>query len=39
MVEYHWLEGQYNRLPSLMDELVRRRVAVTQCPGVASLTP
>src|SRR5262245_38818804 len=26
MVEYHWLEGQYNRLPSLMADLVRRRV-------------
>ena len=33
MVEYHWLEGQYNRLPSLMDELVRRRVAVIATPG------
>ena len=28
MVEYHWLEGQYNRLPPLMADLVRRRVAV-----------
>src|SRR4051795_8256908 len=27
MVEYHWLEGQYDRLPSLMADLVRRRVA------------
>src|SRR5262249_57282319 len=33
MVEYHWLEGQYNRLPSLMDELIRRRVAVIATPG------
>ena len=33
IVEYHWLEGQYNRLPSLMDELVRRRVAVIATPG------
>src|SRR5262249_46770355 len=23
-VEYHWLEGQYDRLPSLMADLVRR---------------
>jgi putative tryptophan/tyrosine transport system substrate-binding protein len=23
-VEYHWLEGQYNRLPQLMADLVRR---------------
>src|SRR5262249_45496023 len=27
-VEYHWLHGQYDRLPSLMADLVRRRVAV-----------
>src|SRR6266508_3912497 len=26
-VEYHWLEGQYDRLPALMADLVRRRVA------------
>ena len=35
-VEYHWLEGQYDRLPSLMADLVRRRVAViatTNPPG------
>src|SRR6059036_3165376 len=27
-VEYHWLEGQYDRLPGLMADLVRRQVAV-----------
>src|SRR5262245_22462594 len=27
-VEYHWLEGQYNRLPALMADLVHRQVAV-----------
>src|ERR1700693_5445531 len=27
-VEYHWLEGQFDRLPALMVDLVRRRVAV-----------
>src|SRR5258708_7560223 len=27
-VEYHWLEGRYDRLPALMADLVRRRVAV-----------
>ena len=27
-VEYHWLEGQYDRLPALMADLVRRQVAV-----------
>jgi putative ABC transport system substrate-binding protein len=32
MVEYHWLEGQYSRLPSLMDDLVRRPVAVIATP-------
>src|ERR1700730_10348701 len=32
-VEYHWLEGQYERLPSLMADLVRRRVAVITTPG------
>jgi putative tryptophan/tyrosine transport system substrate-binding protein len=32
-VEYHWLEGQYDRLPTLMAELVRRRVAVIATPG------
>ena len=35
-VEYHWLEGQYNRLPSLMDDLVRRRVAVIATPAFRS---
>jgi ABC-type uncharacterized transport system substrate-binding protein len=28
MVEYHWLDGQYDRLPALMADLVRRRLAV-----------
>src|SRR6202040_342804 len=32
-VEYHWLEGQFNRLPALMADLVRRRVAVIATPG------
>ena len=32
-VEYHWLEGRYDRLPALMDELVGRRVAVIATPG------
>ena len=32
-VEYHWLDGQYDRLPSLMADLVRRRVAVIATPG------
>jgi putative ABC transport system substrate-binding protein len=33
MVEYHWLDGQYDRLPALMAELVRRPVAVIATPG------
>jgi putative ABC transport system substrate-binding protein len=32
-VEYHWLEGQYDRLPALMADLVRRKVAVIAAPG------
>jgi putative ABC transport system substrate-binding protein len=32
-VEYHWLDGQYDRLPPLMADLVRRRVAVIASPG------
>jgi putative ABC transport system substrate-binding protein len=32
-VEYHWLKGQYDLLPSLMADLVRRRVAVISTPG------
>jgi putative ABC transport system substrate-binding protein len=32
-VEYHWLDGQYDQLPSLMSDLVRRRVAVIATVG------
>jgi putative ABC transport system substrate-binding protein len=32
-VEYHWLEGQYDHLPGLMADLVRRRVAVIATPA------
>jgi putative tryptophan/tyrosine transport system substrate-binding protein len=32
-VEYHWLEGKYDHLPSLMADFVRRRVAVIATPG------
>ena len=33
MVEYHWLEGQYDRLPALMADLVRQQVAVIATIG------
>jgi putative tryptophan/tyrosine transport system substrate-binding protein len=32
-VEYHWLEGQYTKLPALMADLVRRQVAVIATPA------
>jgi putative ABC transport system substrate-binding protein len=32
-VEYRWLKGQYDLLPSLMADLVSRRVAVIATPG------
>jgi putative tryptophan/tyrosine transport system substrate-binding protein len=33
MVEYHWLEGHYERAPALMADLVERRVSVIATPG------
>jgi putative tryptophan/tyrosine transport system substrate-binding protein len=32
-VDYHWLEAQYDRLPALMADLIRRQVAVIATPG------
>src|SRR5262245_31679993 len=32
-VEYHWLEGQFDRLPAVMADVVRRRVAVIATPA------
>jgi putative ABC transport system substrate-binding protein len=35
-VEYHWLEGQYDRLPALMADLVRRQVSVIATSGTVT---
>src|SRR5262249_16990639 len=35
IVEYHWLEGHYERLPAVLADLVRRRVAVITTSGSA----
>jgi len=32
-VEYHWLEGHYDRLPPLLAELIRRPVSIIATPG------
>ena len=32
-VEYYWVEGRYDRLPALMADLVRRRVALIATTG------
>jgi putative ABC transport system substrate-binding protein len=32
-VEYHWLEGRYDRVPALVADMVRRRVAVIAVPA------
>jgi putative ABC transport system substrate-binding protein len=34
-VEYHWLEGDYDRLPAILVDLVRRQVAVIAVVGDA----
>jgi putative ABC transport system substrate-binding protein len=35
MVEYHWLDGQYDQLPALLADLVRRRVTVIAGVGAS----
>jgi putative ABC transport system substrate-binding protein len=32
-VEFHWLEGRYDQVPSLLADLIRRRVTVIASPG------
>ena len=33
VIEYHWLEGRYGHLPTVLAELVRRQVSVIATPG------
>ena len=35
--EYHWLNGQYDRMSAVVDDVVRRRVAVIALPGATTL--
>jgi putative ABC transport system substrate-binding protein len=37
-VEYHWLEGKYDRLPAVIADLVRRPPAVIAIPGFGPAT-
>ena len=37
IIQYHWLEGQYDRAAALIADLVRRHVAVIATPGSATV--
>src|SRR5262245_32450881 len=39
LIEYHWLEGHFERLPAVMADLVRRRVHVIATPGSTPASP
>ena len=34
-VEYHWMQGKYERVPELVEDFVRRGVALIASPGFA----
>jgi putative ABC transport system substrate-binding protein len=36
LVEYHWLDGQFDRVSALVADLVRRRVALIATPGTVA---
>jgi putative tryptophan/tyrosine transport system substrate-binding protein len=36
VIEYHWAQDQFDRVPALVAELVQRRVAVIATPGSAT---
>jgi putative ABC transport system substrate-binding protein len=35
-IEYHWMQGRYDRVPGLVADLAKRRVAVIAAPGFAT---
>jgi hypothetical protein len=33
LVEYHWLDGHYENMPAILNDAIRRHVAVIATPG------